>query len=1143
MDTVDAPSAVPSEAEALFAEALRLSEEGKVISLDGVDPALAREVELILQSDAQLRALAQADDDATNESAEASAGETQRGSAADGTETSPRQNVSDPSGVPGDVTVVGKFELLEFIAHGGTSVVFRARQRNLNRIVALKLVLPRDEADDQAVQRLQTEAESLIRLRHPNIVAVYEFGSQDGWWYLATDFIEGSTLAGELGERTYPPRKAAQIVLTLAQTIEFAHSRGVLHRDLKPSNVLVDREGGVWLADFGLAKQVDVDCELTETGQILGTPGYMAPEQAAGRLDDVGRGTDIYGLGGVLYALLTGSPPFRGVDVVDTLMKVRSEDVQPVRTLSPQVPIDLDTICLKCLRKSVHDRYATAADLAEDLQRFLSGRPVRARRITVAERLVRWSRRNPFKATSLASLLLLVVVVFLGGLYHGVAVDQLNAKLITRNAELIRAATIADELRRQANSSALASRQLAYASDMSLACEALESSNMQRLRAILDRQLPGEGEADVRDFTWRMLNRTLHRPTAVIGEIDADIYDARFSPDGALLAVAGADDRLRLIDAATDRLLRFWECHQGEVNGVAFHPRQPWVATAGDDGTVKVWDINDGTLIRTFDVLGGEKCYVACFSPDGGRLVVCGQVPFAELWDVETGSRRHTFAGGHRRSIEALDISADGTLLSTVSSDTIHTVWSLETLAVLWAVSGGVGPVERHVMASELRVDVQHRPSMQNRLMSTQFSSDSDWIVTGGLDGGLHVWGARTGKFRGSVRRPDGVQRVAVSASGKIAASERGGVVTLWNLVRGGNGREVNLEQTAIWKVRSDRVYGLDWSRDESSIVTGTEQGRIERWGTTLVPAVTRRGMPLLGSEWNEQALVTIPGRAAALVATVEGVFEWDVPSDTFHLLPSSNGQSFTACDLASEGQTVWAARDDGMLLKSNRKGTEARSLLLERVPDRRFAVRALSTPSEALVLSSHRLERIDIERGDRSTVLEDCDSFECAPSRELLAVGRVGTDALELYDFSSLKRRWRCEAHSTTITSLAFDPTEQFVASGGRDRRIVVTRVADGTVLYRRESLPTAVTGLGFSPDSRILAAAFDDGAIRLYQAMTGRELMTVNTDAERAYTVRFTADGNWLLAIVSDEGPNRAFELIAFDGRRVEGEAALPE
>jgi tetratricopeptide (TPR) repeat protein len=301
----------------------------------------------------------------------------------------------------------GDYELLGEIARGGMGVVYRARQRSLNRLVALKMLRSGSLADGDDTRRFRLEAEAVAQLDHPNIVPIHEVGEHDGFSYFAMKLIEGPSLAQRPPGPAVDPREAARLVAAVARAVHHAHQRGVLHRDLKPSNILIDAKGQPHVTDFGLAKRVEGDCELTQSGAILGTPSYMAPEQASGQKLAVTTSTDVYGLGAVLYALLSGRPPFRGASVFETLERVRNEQPDPPSGIGLRVDRDLETICLKCLEKEPERRYASALAVAEDLERWSRGEPIAARPVGRMPRAWRWCRRN----RGVASLLVLIALL------------------------------------------------------------------------------------------------------------------------------------------------------------------------------------------------------------------------------------------------------------------------------------------------------------------------------------------------------------------------------------------------------------------------------------------------------------------------------------------------------------------------------------------------------------------------------------------------------------------------------------------------------------------------------------------------------------------------------------------------------------
>jgi tetratricopeptide (TPR) repeat protein len=322
------------------------------------------------------------------------------------------ETIDPPGGPAGGPVPAAGYEILGELGRGGMGVVYRARQLGLNRVVALKMVLSGAHASPHQIDRFRTEAEAVARLRHPHIVQIYEVGERDGLPFFSLEYLDGGSLADRIRREPQPPDRAARTAAQLALGVQYAHEHGIVHRDLKPANILFDADGVPKITDFGLAKKLeDGASSQTQSGTIMGSPSYMAPEQARGDVHEVGPGADVYSLGAILYELLTGRPPFLGSTLLETLEQVRSQEPVPPRELVPKVPRDLETIALKCLQKEPAKRYPSAGDLAEDLDRFRAGKPILARPVGAVERFARWCRRNP----RTAGLTVAVVVSLVAG--------------------------------------------------------------------------------------------------------------------------------------------------------------------------------------------------------------------------------------------------------------------------------------------------------------------------------------------------------------------------------------------------------------------------------------------------------------------------------------------------------------------------------------------------------------------------------------------------------------------------------------------------------------------------------------------------------------------------------------------------------
>jgi hypothetical protein len=513
--------------------------------------------------------------------------------------------VPDPSGTMAGVAAraaVAGHEILDELGRGGMGVVYRARHLRLNRLVALKMILAGGSADAADLARFEREAESAARLQHPNIVQIYEVGEADGQPFLSLEYVPGGSLARRLDGTPLPARQAAELVQTLARAMAHAHAVGVLHRDLKPANVLLTADGQPKITDFGLAKKLDDPAGPTRSGAILGTPSYMAPEQAAGHGKTIGPAADVYALGAILYEALTGRPPFRAATALETVLQVLSAEPVPPRRLQPGLPRDLETICLKCLEKGPARRYAGAGELADDLGRFLEHCPVRARPVGPWQRAAKWVARRPVVSALAAAV---VLVACLGA---GLVTWQWRDAVAARRAVEGEQRHTARELRRAETA--------AYAMQLGLAQSELQAHHFPRARAVLD-----DCRWDLRDFEfrylWTLYQRKRAAPCRVLDAHAGAVTGLCWSPDGRQIAGGSADNKVHVWDAATGRALYSLEGYDGHAFGPATSP--------------------------SLNGLGG-----LAFSPDGKLLASFT----GTVWDVEKRAVRFRW-GGRQRVLRA----------------------------------------------------------------------------------------------------------------------------------------------------------------------------------------------------------------------------------------------------------------------------------------------------------------------------------------------------------------------------------------------------------------------------------------------------------------------------------------------------------
>ena len=554
----------------------------------------------------------------------------------DGVNTLPPR-VAGHGGEP-DLPRVPGYEILGELGRGGMGVVYKARQVNLNRVVALKMILAGGHASAADLQRFRAEAEAIAQLRHPYIVQVYSVGEQGGRPFFALEYVDGGTLAGQLNGQPQAPAAAVRMIEMLAQGVHAAHQAGIVHRDLKPGNVLLGSDGLPRIADFGLAKKLDASNPKTQTGTILGTPSYMAPEQAgmsrSGRKPGepaVGPLVDVYALGAILYEMLTGRPPFKAATPLDTVLEVVRLDVVPPRTLQPRVPRDLETICLKCLRKDQDQRYHSAAELAEDLRRYQAGEPILARPAPAWERAWKRWRRRPLRA-AVAILLLIALGVtgwyFAGSLYllaanrgrlHVTGEDAGTRLLVHRGGD-----TVVLDLNGERRFTLPAGD---YEAELEGDPEGLELFQEQfTVRRNQETQLELRKE----------VAREILRLDGHKGPVQALAIspDSRFALSGS--GQPNGDRTLLLWDLDTGTKIRQLGKTTTEVLAATFMPDGIHAVSGGADRALRLWNVQTGEEVRKFEGHKGAILGVAC-SPDGRRVLSCGTDKTVRLWDRETG--------------------------------------------------------------------------------------------------------------------------------------------------------------------------------------------------------------------------------------------------------------------------------------------------------------------------------------------------------------------------------------------------------------------------------------------------------------------------------------------------------------------------
>jgi WD40 repeat protein len=1001
-------------------------------------------------------------------------------------------------------------------------VVYKARQLGLERNVALKMILAGGLAGTEEVRRFRREAEAVARLQHPNIVAVYEVGewraadASPAVPYFSLEYVDGGSLADRLKGTPVAPREAAVLTETLARAVYHAHQHGIVHRDLKPANILLENGGLPKIADFGLAKQLD-DSSQTRSGAVLGTPSYMPPEQARGETQQVGPAADVYALGAILYEMLSGRPPFRGATIVDTLEQVcGQEPVAPTR-LAPNVPRDLETICLKSLQKEPHKRYASAQELAEDLRRFLDGEPILARPAGTLERLRKWARRRPAVAALSAVLLLTAVVGF--GLVTWKWLEADAAQRTAESALESEEAARRDEQnqRQRAEYSLREARLSQYFTNIAFAFQAWSANDVGKTERLL-----ASCPKELRRWEWYHGLRRCGEAQfslAAGGRVNC----VAFGPGGKLLA-AGTGHELR--PGEQGRVL-VWETrhfgkpivlrgHTGAVTSLAFFPRGDRLVSASVQvdlesvfttgefkatGQVIVWDLASGKR-----QLRLEGRYGVALTPEGRRLVTSGADGHVRIHDAATGKveRSLPVMSG---LIKSLAVSSSGRLL---------------------AVAGSAGDPRRGTLGTEVRVwDLeQSRQLHATRLDHVEinflgFSPDSKRLAWAGSGGRLEVREAETGKILLPLGGHSGsVHEVAFSADGeRLASASSDRSIKVWDAKTG--------ETLLALRGHHGDVRGVSFDPASAGrrLASGGNDGLVKLWDAAEVGPRILQGH----THTIQQFLFSPDGRLAS--AASDGTIRlWDSRSGkerlkidylTERLAISPDGRLLAAgwTDLRRTERIgeamVWDA-ETGREVRRLGGHTEV-VLCVAFSPDGRTLATVGSKPfppparpGEVKLWDVATWKEIDRFRPPLGVVV----GLTFSPDGRQLAL--AGTDgSLVLWDVKERKEGHRLRGHTGWVRSLAYRPGGKALATGDTAGTLIVWEAATGRPLLKRKAHGGPLTGLAFNPDgSRLASTSFDlinaGDEVKLWDPDGGREVLTL----PGCLTVAFSPDGRYLAA-----------------------------
>ncbi|HEY3246582.1 MAG TPA: protein kinase [Phycisphaerae bacterium] len=1004
--------------------------------------------------------------------------------------------------------VIPGYKILDEIHRGGQGIVYRATQLTTQRRVALKLLRDGQFASRRERMRFEREVLVLGTLRHPNIVTIHDSGTVGGCAFLVMDYIPGQALDQWIANcelRTADSkarRRSAQtatrnsqsaidpllrLFVKICRAIHVAHLHGVIHRDLKPSNIRIDESGEPHVLDFGLAKlatEVGSDGAApspddpagalkTITGQFVGSLPWAAPEQAEGRPEKIDVRTDVYALGVMLYQMLTGRFPYEVVgnirDVVDHIL--HSEPARP-STFRRGIGDEMETIVLKCLSKELERRYQSAGELGDDLQRYLEGEPISAKRESTLYVLRKQLRR--YRSVALvAAVFVVVLTVFAAISAHQaranrrLAESESRAKLQTmlalNTAERERAVAVA--ARAQADEQAERYRRSLYISRIAQASSALDDNRVLTAVTLL-KQCP----EDLRGWEWSYLHRLSDTSETTFAGHTERVTSVVFSPDGAQVVSADMDGNLEVWQTATGQHLRHFESGQPTALDMAFRPDGTWLAVAGHDG-VTLLDSHSGQQLAA---LRGQKsaAWSVAVRPDGRTLASGGGDGTLKLWDADTYQELLTF-NGHRSIVRCAQFSPDGAYLVSASDDGTLRLWNVSSGEQVWM-----------------------RPAQHPLTQAVAFSPDGCWLATGGDDARVYLWEVATGNRVRTLEHADSVESIAFSPDGRwLAAGRYNGTITIWNVTTGIPLRTLRGHFHAISSLASLRVQGSGFRVQESEIKNRNSQIHPQSAGDSPLPE-QREWLLASGSRdshvklWNPFATQQIR---------------------SLH---------------AHERSAGWIAfsRDGEQLLSTGAdvvKVWDVRTLELVRaLPHPKNVHAACFTPDGRFVVSGcdDKLVHIwDTATGALLRTLEGhlgpVGAVAVNPSGERVLSG--GEDGmLAMWNLVDGQRLYMVAAHDRKISSVNFSPDGKRAVSGAHDGTLAVWDAATGRNLWTIDSQSQLIFVALFTPDGKYVLTASRETSMRLWDAQTGQHVRSIPGPTGSLYAAALSPDGRRVLS-----------------------------